>query len=201
MPVFIGGGTPIFGVAQLHFDIGTGVGGIGQRRGRDRREEEIAFHPRRSVVDGKIGAHRSTGGGRSTRGVEHQGRMARGVRGFRKVTVVGGSERRHNNGQVIAVGTRSRLCQRRDVEGKRSVGSEFNRWLPRTSVSVAVCAQRGPWSVVGIGQPIGKGTVPHAVHFGNIRHHSGGTDIIGRTVEVDARLVDGVAGGVVHWKP
>ena len=87
-----------------------------------------------------------------------------------------------------------------DIEFQRTVAGQQHRWLPIASVGHGLCTGFGPEEVVPVHDPRSIGAVPETVHVGDVGLEFGGPESIGGALQLDARFVNGVAGGVVHRK-
>ena len=93
------------------------------------------------------------------------------------------------------------MGERGHVEGKGAVAGQVRRRLPHASVSSTVGPHAVPEHVVLVHAPRGVGTVPQTVHGSHIRDHARAAARRRVALEVNAGLMDGVAGGVVHREP
>ncbi len=202
MPSLVGGRTPIICVAELNLDVRPAVHVVGQRRGGDGLKQEVRFHPRRAFVHGKVGRHRCAAGRCGTRtDIQRQLGSVRRHSVLRHATVVGGPEGCDDDREVGRIGASRLLRNGGDVEGESPVARKQGRRFPVTSVSTSFTAGFGPELVAGIGHPRSKGTVPKPVHVSHVGLQFSRAEGIGGTLQIDARLVDGVACRVIHWEP
>ena len=190
------------GVAELNLNVRPAVHGVGQCGSGHRLKQEVRFHPWRAFVHGEVGRHRCATGRCGTRtDIQRQlGSIRRhGVLGHR--TVVGGTKGCDDDREVSRIGASCLLRNGGDVEGEGPVARKQGRRFPITPVSTGFTAGFRPELVVRVGHPRSKGTVPKTVHVSHVGLQFSRAEGVGGALQINARLVDGVACRVIHWEP
>ena len=122
MPCFVAFRAPIGVVAQLNLNVRSGVLVVGEGWRGDGLEQEIRFHPRRTVLHGKVGGNGCTAGRSGVvRGVHRELRAVGGAQCFGHAAIITGTKRRDDKREVARIALRSILRQSGDVQGQGSV--------------------------------------------------------------------------------